>query len=376
MKPIPYGRQTINEADIDAVGAVLGSDLITTGPITAEFEQALCTYTGAKYAVAVANGTAALHLASLAILKPGDQVLTTPNSFLATSNAILYAGAKPIFVDICEDGNIDLDLCKEAIEKNPRIKALYGVAFSGNMLDQQRLKALKEKFGITILEDNAHAIGATQNGIKAGSCKYSDCSIFSFHPVKNMTTGEGGAITTNVKEIYEKLLLLRNHGMQRRSDIAPWYYEMRDLGFNYRITDFQCALGLSQLSKLDRFLAKRRAIAKRYHERFEGTVIKLLYPWNEGSAYHLFVVRIDFMKTAISKKELFLKLLAKGVGVQLHYIPINRQPYYQDLGYGDEKTPVMDRYYEEALSLPIYPLLSEEEQAYVIETLFEALAHA
>lgn len=369
MHSVPYGKQTISQDDIDAVSEVLSSELITTGPKAKEFEAALCDYTGAGYAVVVSNGTAALHLASLALLKEGDLVLTTPNSFLATSNAIVYVGAKPLFVDIAKDGNIDLDLCEKELVKNPKIKAIYGVAFSGKLLNQQKLKALKEKYGVIILEDNAHAIGATRDGVKAGSCQNSDCSIFSFHPVKNMTTGEGGAITTNSKEIYEKLMILRNHGMVKTPDMAPWEYEMTSLGFNYRITDFQCALGLSQLKKLDNFLVKRREIAKFYHDSFKNTDIKPLYAYDEGSAYHLFVVRIK----SDSKKELFEKLLTKGVGVQLHYMPINKQPYYKGLGYGDEHTPVMDKYFEEALSLPMYPLLSVGEQEYVIKSLEDML---
>lgn len=362
---IPYGKQTISQDDIEAVSKGISAPLITTGPKTKEFEQALCDYTGAKYTVAVSNGTAALHLASLALLKEGDEVLTTPNSFLATSNALLYVGAKPIFVDIMMDGNIDLDLCEKELNKNPKIKAIYGVAFSGKMLNQQKLKYLKEKYSVIILEDNAHAIGATQDVVKAGSCKNSDCSIFSFHPVKNMTTGEGGAITTNSKEIYKKILTLRNHGMVKTPDMAPWEYEMRELGFNYRITDFQSALGINQLKKLDGFLRDRRAIAKRYHDSFEGSLVKPLYDFDEGSAYHLFVVKVTYH----DKRELYEKLLAKGVGVQLHYMPINKQPYYQNLGYGDEQTPVMDKYFEEALSLPMYPLLSEGEQEYVVSCL-------
>jgi len=366
---IPYGRQSIAHEDIEAVAKVLKSDLITTGPVTKAFEETVAEYCGAKYCVAVANGTAALHLASLILLNEGDEVLTTPNSFLATSNAILYAGAKPLFVDIAEDGNIDLDQCEKVLEKNPNIKALYAVSFSGRMVTQEKLAHLREKYHIKILEDNAHAIGAFRGDIKAGACENSDLSIFSFHPVKNMTTGEGGAITTNSKEIYTKLLSMRNHGIVKTPDMAPWEYEMQSLGYNYRITDFQCALGLSQLKKLDTFLKKRRTIVQRYHEAFENSSIKPLYPYDEGSAYHLFVVRVAYY----DKRALYDKLLAKGVGVQLHYMPINRQLYYRSLGYGDEKIPVMDRYYQEALSLPIYPTLKEEEQEYVIETLMEVV---
>ncbi len=366
---IPYGRQTINQDDVNAVSEVITAPLMTTGPKTKEFEEALCSYTGVKYAVAVSNGTAALHLASLALLKEGDEVLTTPNSFLATSNSILYANAKPIFVDIKEDGNIDLDLCEKELKKNPQIKAIYVVSFSGKMLNQEKLKYLKDKYSIKILEDNAHAIGAFDGDVKAGSCKNSDISIFSFHPVKNMTTGEGGAITTNSKEIYEQLLTLRNHGMVKTPDMAPWEYEMRSLGFNYRITDFQSALGINQLKKLDSFLEKRRDIAKFYHEAFKDSPIKPLYEFDKGSAYHLFVVRVK----SKDKRKLYEKLLSRGVGVQLHYMPINRQPYYKSLGYGDENIPNMDNYFEDALSLPIYPNLSRGEQEYIVNSLFEVV---
>jgi len=368
-RSIPYGRQSIDEKDIEAVTEVLYSNLITTGPKVNAFEEALCAYTGAKYAVAVANGTAALHLASLVLLEEGDKVLTTPNTFLATANAILYAGARPVFVDITEEGNIDLDLCEKMLQKDLQIKALYAVAFSGKMFDQTKLASLREKYGVTILEDNAHAIGAESEGIRAGSCAHSDISIFSFHPVKNMTTGEGGAITTNESALHERLLQLRNHGMVRKPEIAPWYYEMTQLGFNYRLTDIQAALGLGQLQKLDGFLVRRREIAKRYHEAFVNSQVEPLYPFDEGSAYHLFVVRVQ----TDDKRALFEKMIERGVGVQLHYIPVNKQPYYRKLGYGNEATPQMDRYYQEAISLPIYPTLGEEEQEYVIQILFEVL---
>jgi UDP-4-amino-4,6-dideoxy-N-acetyl-beta-L-altrosamine transaminase len=366
---IPYGRQTIEDDDLEAVKEVLFSDLLTTGPKTREFEEAICDYTGAKYCVALSNGTAALHLSSLALLREGDLVLTTPNSFVATSNAILYAKAKPIFVDIGEDGNIDLDLCEEELRKNPNIKALFVVSFSGRMVDQERLAWIRNRYGVKILEDNAHAIGAFRDGVKAGSCQNSDIGIFSFHPVKNMTTGEGGAITTNSKEIYEKLLTLRTHGIVKTDDMAPWEYEMRELGFNYRITDFQSALGISQLKKLDSFLQRRRELAKRYCEYFKGSSVRTLYGFDKGSAYHLFVVRVKYE----NKRELYERLISRGVGVQLHYIPINKQPYYKSLGYEDAITPNMDRYFEEALSLPIYPKLSNSEQDYVIEVLLDLL---
>jgi len=373
MNFIPYGKQKIEQDDIDAVIQTLKSDYLTTGPKVKEFEDALSNYCGAKYTVSVSNGTAALHLASLVLLKEGDKVLTTPNSFLATSNAIVYAGAKPIFVDIAKDGNIDLDLCEEALKNDSTIKALYAVAFSGNMINQEKLKHIKETYKVTILEDNAHSIGAIYNGIKAGSCVNSDMSIFSFHPVKHLTTAEGGAITTNSKELYEKLLILRNHGMVKTAEMKPWEYEMQELGFNYRITDIQCALGVSQLKKLPAFIERRFEIVKKYDEAFKDTFIKPLYTFDGKSSYHLYVVQVGFNSLNISKVELFHKLREKKIGIQLHYMPINKQPYYKSLGYGEENTPNMDRYYEECFSLPMYPLLSDKEQTYVIKTLMEIL---
>ena len=370
---IPYGKQSIDEDDINSVVEVLKSDFLTTGPKIKEFEEELCRYTNAKYCVAVANGTAALHLASLVLLNKGDKVITTPNSFLATSNSILYVEAIPIFVDIQEDGNIDLDLCEEELKKDSSIKAIYVVNFSGNIVNQKKLKYLKESYNIKILEDCAHSLGATFEDIKAGSCENSDCSILSFHPVKHITTGEGGAVTTNSKEIYEKLLELRAHGIKRFPDAAHWYYEMHSLGFNYRITDMQAALGISQLKKLDSFINRRKEIALKYDKAFLNSVVKPLYSFNQNSSYHLFVVKVDFSKLNISKVELFNKMREKNIGLQLHYIPINKQPYYKSLGYGNEDTPIMNIYYDECFSLPMYSSLSNEEQEYVIKTLFEVL---
>ncbi|WP_456449425.1 UDP-4-amino-4,6-dideoxy-N-acetyl-beta-L-altrosamine transaminase [Hydrogenimonas sp.] len=374
MRFIPYGRQSVDESDIEAVVEVLRSDFLTTGPTVAAFEEAVADYCGARYAVGVCNGTAALHIASLALLKAGEKVLTTPNTFLATANAIFYAGAKPVFVDIGEDGNIDLDLCEKRLEQDPSIEALYAVHFSGNPVDQKKLARLKERFGITILEDCAHSIGALRDGVKAGSCTHSDASIFSFHPVKQMTTGEGGMVTTNDEALYEKLRILRNHGMVKTSAMKPWEYEMRTLGFNYRITDIQCALGLSQLKKLDRFVARRRELAKRYDEFFaDHPLIRPLYPFSEHASYHLYVVLIDFEKAACDREALFVEMRERGIGLQLHYMPVNRQPYYRNLGYGDESIPVMEAYYGHCVSLPLFPALSDEEQAYVVRSLEEIL---
>jgi len=372
VKFIPYGRQSIDSSDIKEVVEVLHSDYLTTGPVVEEFENKIAKYCGAKYAIAVSNGTAALHLSSLVLLNKGDRVLTTPNSFVATSNAIIYADAKPIFVDITRDGNIDLDICIDILKKDKKIKALYCVHFSGNPVDQDKLQYIKKKFNIKILEDCAHSIGATFKGIKAGSCKYSDISIFSFHPVKNMTTGEGGAVTTNSKKIYNKIKALRSHGIYKTDKMKPWEYELRELGFNYRLTDIQSALGISQLKKLDSFIQKRQELAKRYDKAFKNiSYIKPLYSYTKNSAYHLYVVLIDFDMLKITRKELFIKMKKRDIGLQVHYIPINSQPYYKKLGYKDKSTPIMQNYYKKAVSLPIYPLLSSKEQDYVIQTLLE-----
>jgi len=374
MSFIPYGKQSIDEDDIKAVVEVLRSDFLTTGPKIEEFEKALANYCGSKYAVAVSNGTAALHLASLSLLNIGDKVLTTPNTFLATANSILYASAKPIFVDIQKNGNIDLDLCEEALKKDPSIKALYAVHFSGNPVEQEKLERLKSKYGILILEDCAHSLGAEYNGVKAGSCTNSDLSIFSFHPVKPITAGEGGAITTNDFKLYEKLKILRNHGMVKTNYMLPWEYEMQELGFNYRITDIGCALALSQLKKLDSFTEKRRKIAFRYDKAFKNSdLIKPLYLLNDRSSYHLYVVLVEFDQINITKEQLFKQMRKLGIGLQLHYIPVNRQPYYRKLGFGNEKHPVMQNYYKKAFSLPIYPALTEQNQDYVIDRLLETL---
>ncbi len=368
---IPYGKQHIDKEDEKAVLEVLKSDYLTTGPKVQEFEKALCKYTNAKYAIAVANGTAALHIASLILLKKGDLVLTTPNSFIATSNSILYAGARPVFVDIKEDGNIDLDKCEKILKNFNSIKAIYVVHFSGNPVDMEKLKYLKEKYNLTILEDSAHAIGATYQYGKIGNCKISEITTFSFHPVKNITTAEGGAILTNNEEIYKKALILRNHGIEKKGKYV-WEYKMKDLGFNYRITDIQCALGISQLKKLDRFIKKRQEIAKKYEEEFKNTPIKPLYPFNENSAYHLYVVRYPFQSLE-EKNQLFIKLREKEIFLQLHYIPIPSQPYYQKLGYTMDNLEEMKKYYLEAFSLPIYYDLTQKKQSYVINTLKETL---
>lgn len=385
MSFIPYGRQSVDNDDIESVAEVLRSDWLTTGPKIAEFEKVLCSLTGAAYSVVVSSGTAALHLASLALLSEKDRVITTPNSFAATANSILYAGGEPVFCDITPDGNIDLDLCEEMIKKDGSIKALYAVHFSGNPVSQSKLRYLRETYNIKILEDCAHSIGASDGGSKAGSCAGSDCSILSFHPVKHFTTGEGGAVTTNSKEISDKVSMLRTHGIVRdgfvndgmaydiRGNRNPWYYEMQELGYNYRITDIQCALGISQIKRLGGFLKRRRELAQRYDAAFADGSVRPLYTYNGSSSYHLYVAMADFEKCALTRAEFFMKMRERGIGLQLHYIPINKQPYYKALGYGEEYTPVMDEYYEKCFSLPMYPSLTDAEQDMVIESLKELI---
>ena len=355
---IPYGKQTIDEDDISNFIKTLQSDFLTTGIKVSEFEQKIYEISNTKYCVSVSNGTAALHLSALALLNEGDKVLTTPNSFIATTNSILYAKAIPIFIDICEDGSIDLNLCEEALKKDKSIKAIFAVSFSGKILDQEKLRYLKDTYNIKILEDNAHTIGV--------KLTHSDISTFSFHPVKHIATGEGGAIVTNDKLLYEKIKMLRNHGQDDK-------HQMLTLGFNYRLSDISCTLGLSQIKKLDNFTQKRQNIAKRYNEAFLDTIIKPLYPYTTSSFYHLYVVTVDFSKLDILKDELFSQMRAKNIGLQVHYKPINKQPYYKSLNYGNESTPVMDEYYKQCFSLPCFPLLTSDEQEHVITTLKDIL---
>ncbi len=360
-KFIPYGKQYVDERDKKAVLEVLESDFLTTGPKVKEFEEALAERLGFKYVVAVSSGTAALHLASRVLLNVGERVVTTPNSFLATSNSILYVGAKPIFVDIEENGLIDLDLVEKELKKK-KIKAIYLVTFSGHPLDDKKVGYLKDKYGVKVLYDNAHYFGKDE-----GVC---DIATYSFHPVKHITTFEGGAVATNDEKTYKKLLRLRNHGMVKDSSMYPWEYKMVDLGYNYRLSDVACAVGLSQLEKIDMFLQKRRQIAKYYHDNLPEK-IKPLYPYNEKSSYHLFVVRYPF-NSLKKKAEFFIKMRQKGIGLQYHYIPINQQPYYVKKGYF-KKFPQMEKYYMEAFSLPIYYSLTQKEQDYVIECMEEIL---
>ena len=371
---IPYGRQCIEEDDIEAVVKVLRSDYVTTGPAVTEFEKTVAEYTGAKYAVAVANGTAALHVACLAAgLKEGDEVITTPITFAASANCALYCGAKPVFVDIDPDTyNIDPAKIEEKI--TPKTKAVIAVHFTGQPCKMDEIHAIAKKHHLLVIEDAAHALGADYKGKKIGSI--SDMTTFSFHPVKHITTGEGGMITTNNKELYDRLVQFRSHGITREERFlekneGAWYYEQLDLGYNYRITDIQCALGVSQMKKLDRFVAGRREIAKRYDEAFADMKgIKLPYQDKDcHNSWHLYVIQV----LEKNRKEVFDALREKGIGVNVHYIPVYKHPYYQKNGYKDVCCKQAEEYYANAISIPIYPLLTDKEQDYVIESIREVL---
>ncbi len=377
---IPYGRQTIDEDDIQAVVDVLRSDYLTTGPKIAEFERKVADYTGAKYAVAVNSGTAALHIACLAAgLAPGDEVITTPITFAASANCVLYCGAVPVFADISP---VTYNINPAEIEKQitEKTKALIPVHYTGQPCDMDAITAIARKHHLLVIEDAAHALGAAyysktdENGQEAVHASrrmigsISDMTCFSFHPVKPITTGEGGMVVTNREDLYEKLLLYRSHGISRdekwmTENQGPWYYQQRFLGYNYRITDISCALGCSQLEKLDGFLARRREIAKRYDEAF-GKMPGVQIPVQaEGceSGWHLYMLQI----LEKDRREVFEALRNAGIGVNVHYIPVYQHPYYQEHGYGEVHCPNAETFYARAISLPIFPGLTEEQQDYV-----------
>ena len=396
---IPYGKHYIDEDDIQSVVDVLRHGMLTQGPKVVEFENKIANYVGAKYAVAVSNGTAALHLACRALeLGEGDEVITTPNTFVATSNSVLYVGAKPVFVDIDERTlNIDIAQIEKTVIDSKNIKAIFPVHLAGLPCDMEKIKQLADKYNLAVVEDSAHALGATYgDDSKVGNCQYSNMTCFSFHPVKGITSGEGGMITTNDKLLYHKLTLLRSHGITKgnfefpgvskaddslvnksealeNGELKRWYYEMQYLGYNYRITDIQCALAVSQMDKIDMFLDARKSMAKFYDQAFVEAlnITPLQDHGRDNSSHHIYVVNIDFDKIGMSRHQFMQKLAEQGIGSQVHYIPVVNQPYYQSLKYQAEQYPISQQYYCNTLSIPLYYGLSRDKQAYIIENLLQ-----
>lgn len=379
---IPYGRQSISQHDIEAVVEVLRSDWLTQGPTIERFEQALAAACEARHGVAVSNATAALHIACLALdLGPGDWLWTSPNTFVASANCALYCGAQVDFVDI-DPHTLNLDVSRLAakLEQAERLgrlpKIVVPVAFAGQSCDMAGIAALARQYGFKVIEDASHAVGASYQGRPVGCGDYADISVFSFHPVKIITTGEGGLLTTQNDVLAERLRRLRSHGITRdpalmtQASDGPWYYQQLELGFNYRMTDIQAALGLSQLSRLSAFVARRRALAARYVTLLAAApVVTLATQAGAESAWHLFPVRVP----AAQHARVFNALRAAGIGVNLHYIPVHLQPYYQGLGFTAGQFPEAERYYSEALSLPLYPDMTDEQQDEVVRALLGVL---
>jgi UDP-4-amino-4,6-dideoxy-N-acetyl-beta-L-altrosamine transaminase len=382
MLAIPYGRQDVAADDIEAVVAVLRSDWLTQGPTVPRFETALATYCGARHAVAVNSATAALHIACRAIgLGPGDRLWTSPNTFVASANCALYCGAEVDFVDIDpRTYNMSVDALAEkleAAEADGRLpKIVAPVHFGGQSCDMARIGALAERFGFRIIEDAAHAVGGKYLGAPVGNCRYSDIAVFSFHPVKVITTGEGGAALTNDPELAERMARLRSHGitqdprrMQGEPD-GPWFYQEIELGWNYRMTDIAAALGISQLRRLDEYVERRTALAARYHRLLANSGLSL--PWIDprcASAWHLYVVGWNEEASRLSRREAFVELRRRGIGVQVHYIPVHTQPVFRALGFKVGQFPNAEAYYARALTIPLYPGLAEDQQDAVVEHL-------
>jgi len=369
---LPYGRQWLDEDDIQAVVQVLQSDYLTTGPKILEFEKAFAQYVGAKYAVAIANGTAALHAACFAAgIKEGDEVITTPITFAASANSVLYCGGKPVFVDINPNTyNIDPDEIRKRITS--KTKAIIPVHFTGQPCNMKEIGNIAMEYNLIVIEDAAHAVGADYKGKAIGSI--SDMTTFSFHPVKHITTGEGGMITTNDRQLYNKLLLFRSHGITRNRDLmieeyqGPWYYEQLELGYNYRMTDIQAALGLSQLNKVDRFIKRRREIASIYTLAFSEEV-NLITPLQQdgcNSSWHLYVIRLNLKDLKCNRRDFFEYMLQENIGVNIHYIPVYKHPYYQKNGYRDVICPNSEQFYDTCISLPIFPKMTNEDVEDVI----------
>ncbi|OIO82818.1 MAG: UDP-4-amino-4,6-dideoxy-N-acetyl-beta-L-altrosamine transaminase [Gallionellaceae bacterium CG1_02_60_948] len=379
---IPYGRQDISETDIQAVVDVLRSDFLTQGPAVPAFEKAVADYCGAGHAVTVNSATSALHIACLALgVGKGDVVWTSPITFVASANCALYCGADVDFVDIDpRTYNLSTERLAEKLaqaEKSGRLpKVVIPVHLCGQPCDMAGIHALSQRYGFKIIEDASHAIGGKYKGEPIGNCRYSDITVFSFHPVKIITTGEGGMALTNNENLAKRIQLLRSHGITREAGEmthapdGPWYYQQIELGFNYRMTDIQAALGLSQMSRLDEFVAKRHAIAKRYEQLLAD--LPVITPWQHPDGYsglHLYVIRLKLAEIGKTHRQVFEALRAAGIGVNLHYIPVYRQPYYEDMGFKAGYCPEAERYYAEAISLPMYPNLTEAQQDKVIESL-------
>jgi len=379
---IPYGKHHINKDDIRSVIKVLKSNHLTQGPLIKIFENKIANYVGAKYAVAVSSCTAGLHLSAIVSnLKKNKTLLTSPITFVSTANSSLFCGGKTIFADVDSKINISTEEVNKICSKH-KIDAISPVHFGGLPCDMKQLKKIADKHGATIYEDAAHAFGANlSDGSKVGSCKYSDMTVFSFHPVKSIATGEGGIITTNNRKIYERLLILRNSGIEKNEDnfinknklkgkktINPWYYEMQELGYHYRITDIQCALGLSQLKKINRFLIKRKNLAKKYDLEFKN--LKNCKIVHEGlrnnSSNHLYVLNIDFKKLGITRGKLMKLFEAKEIGTQVHYIPVPSHPYFKKNNHNTTNLPNSYKYYDGALSIPLYYDLTNKQQAHII----------
>ncbi|KRT56289.1 UDP-4-amino-4,6-dideoxy-N-acetyl-beta-L-altrosamine transaminase [endosymbiont of Ridgeia piscesae] len=383
---IPYGHQSLDESDIDAVADVLRSDWLTQGPMAPRFGRAVADYCGAAHGVAMSSATAGLHLACLALgLGPGERLWSSPISFVASANCGRYCGAEVDFVDVePASGNLSIDALErklELAEQQGRLpKVLVTVHFAGQPVDLAGIDRLRVQYGFKLIEDAAHALGAGFADSRIGDCRYSDATVFSFHPVKPITSGEGGVLTTNDPELAAQVGRLLCHGisrdpalMQGESD-GPWYYQQIELGYNYRMSDIQAALGLSQLQRLDQFVARRRALAERYERLLAGLPLTPLarLPGRQ-SGWHLYVVRLD-AGAGITRRQLFEAMRAAGIGVQVHYIPIHLQPYYRDQGFAEGDLPGAEAFYQSVLTLPLYPELSEAQQDEVVEALRQALA--
>lgn len=384
---IPYGHQFIDAADVAAVEAVLRSDYLTQGPAIERFERKVAEYCGARYAVAVSSATAGLHLGALAVgLQPGDCVLTSPITFVASANCARYCGAEVEFVDIDPaTGNLSAPALEQWLAAagagRPAPRLLIPVHLAGQSCDMEALHALARRWNIAVMEDAAHALGGRYQGQPVGNCRYSDLTVFSFHPVKIITTGEGGVVTTNRRELYEALLRLRSHGITRdpawlkEPAHGPWYYEQIELGYNYRITDIQAALGASQMDKLDTFVRRRRELAARYDQLLAGLPVQPLARSPQAeSAWHLYIIRLQLAALRKTHRQVFEAMRAQRIGVQLHYIPVFLHPYYRKgRGGGPEKCPEAMRYYGEAMTLPLYYGLTEAQQDRVVAALQRAL---